>query len=184
MHARKPIASVASFAERKRVPRKAPGDLERAAAPDTYHGDRQTVLRWLNNALATELVCVLRYRLHRSMARGLGADRIAEEFLLHADEELSQADMIAERIVQLGGEPDFAPDTLQARSHLQYVSVASISEMVRENLAAKRLAMESYVAFLQYLGEDDPTTRRMLESILSVEQAHADELTELLQDDG
>jgi bacterioferritin len=181
MHARKPTAAIASFADRKRVPRQAPGGPERAAVPETYRGDRQTVLRRLNDALATELVCVLRYRLHHFKAHSLGANRIAEEFLLHADEELSQADMIAGRIVQLGGEPDFAPDTLQARSHLQYVAVAATVDMVRENLAAKRLAIDSYEALLQYLGEDDPTTRRLLESILGVEQAHADELLELLQ---
>lgn len=184
MHAQKPIAAVASFADRKRLPRKAQGGLKRAAEPDTDRSDRQSVLQWLNNALATELVCLLRYRLHHFMARALGAHRIAEEFLLHADEELSQADMIAERIVQLGGEPDFAPDTLQARSHLHYVSAASTIEMVRENLAAKRLAIDSYEAFLQYLGEDDPITRRMLESIVGVEQAHADELLELAQGEG
>jgi len=181
MHARKPVATVASIADRKPLRRKAAAGLERAAAPDSYRGDRQTVLRMLNNALATELICVLRYRRHHFTARGLSANRIAEEFLLHADEELSQADLIAERIVQLGGEPDFAPNTLQARSPIQYVCVGSINEMVRENLVAKRLAIESYQAFLQYLGEDDPTTRRMLESIVGVEQAHADELLELLQ---
>lgn len=183
MHARKP-AAVASFADSKRLRRKAGGGLEHAAAPNTDRGDRQTVLRMLNDALATELICVLRYRRHHFTARGLTATRIADEFLLHADEELSQADMLAERIVQLGGEPDFAPNTLQSRSHLEYVPLTSIMEMVRENLAAKRAAIDSYQALLAYVGENDPITRRMLESILAVEQAHADELLDLVQAGG
>jgi bacterioferritin len=153
------------------------------AVPDTYRGDRNAVLRFLNEALATAIVCVLRYRRHHFTARSLASTRIAEEFLLHADEELAHADLIAERIVQLGGEPDFAPATLQERSRAQYVAVASIVEMVRENLVAARIAIDGYRGLIDYLGKDDPTTRRTLEGILGVEAAHADELLELLQGD-
>jgi len=150
--------------------------LRRMARPEA-------VLGLLNEALATEIVCMLRYRRHHFMARTLAAQRSAEEFLVHADEELAHADLIAERLIQLGGEPDFAPDTLKARSHAQYVAASSIVEMVRENLVAERIAIESYRALLEQLGENDPTTRRMLEGILGVKEAHADELLDLLQSD-
>lgn len=153
------------------------------AVTDTYRGDRKTVLRFLNEALATEIVCALRYRRHHFIARGLAATRIAEEFLVHADEELSHADVIAERIVQLGGEPDFSPDTLKARSHAEYVAPGTIVEMVRENLVAQRVAIDSYRGLIEYLGENDPPTRRMLEGIVGVEAAHAEELLDLLQHD-
>jgi bacterioferritin len=157
--------------------------VELGVVADHYHGDRKAVLRLLNDALATKIVCMLRYRRHHFMARGLAAQRIAEEFLVHADEELAHADLIAERMVQLGGEPDFAPETLQPRSHAQYVAASSIIEMVRENLVAERIAIESYRGLIQQLGKNDPTTRSMLEAILGVEEAHADELLDLLQGD-
>ena len=153
------------------------------AVADTYRGDRTAVVRFLNEALATEIVCALRYRRHHFMARGLASQRIADEFLVHADEELAHADVIAERIIQLGGEPDIAPDTLKARSHAEYVAAGSVVEMVRENLLAQRVAIDSYRGLIQYLGENDPTTRRMLEGIVAVEEAHADELLDLLQND-
>jgi bacterioferritin len=150
---------------------------------DHYRGDRKAVLHLLNEALATEIVCMLRYRRHHFMARNLAAARIAQEFLVHADEELAHADLIAERLIQLGGEPDFAPDTLQARSHAQYVAAHSIVEMVRENLVAERVAIDSYRSLIRQLGKHDPATRRMLEGILGVKEAHADELLDLLQSD-
>ncbi len=166
-----------------RVRRLARSEVKLGVVTDLYRGDRKAVLRLLNEALATEIVCMLRYRRHHFMARSLGNGRIAEEFLVHADEELAQADLIADRIVQLGGEPDFAPDTLKERSHAEYLPATTVVEMLREDLVAERIAIDSYRSLIQYLGESDPTTRRMLEGILGVEEAHADELLDLLQGD-
>jgi bacterioferritin len=179
----KQIAAVASIADvrnsskPRRMARTQPAP---AAVTETFRGDREAALRLLNEALATELVCVLRYRRHHFMARGLGATRSAEEFLLHADEELAHADLIAERIVQLGGEPDFAPGPLRDRCHADGMPARTIVEMLRENLAAARIAIDSYGGLIESLGESDRTTRRMLEGILGVQAAHADELLELL----
>jgi bacterioferritin len=183
MSASKVIAAVTSLAASKRVRPKTRQDIGPGGRMDRYRGDRPTVVRCLNKALATEIVCALRYRRHHFTARSLGSERIAEEFLLHADEELSQADLIAGRIVQLGGEPDFAPDTLNERSHLEYVAGGSVAEMIRENLDAKRIAINTYRELIEYIGANDPTTRRMLEGILALEQSHADELLDLLQTD-
>jgi bacterioferritin len=157
--------------------------VELSVVTDHSRADRLTLLRLLNEVLASEVVCMLRDRRHHFIARTLAAPRIAHEFLVHADEDLAHADLIAERLVQLGGEPDFAPDTLQARSHAQFVAATSIVEMVQENLVAERVAIERYHGLLQHLGKNDPTTRRMLEGILSVKAAHADELLDLLQSD-
>jgi bacterioferritin len=156
--------------------------MRRMAVTETYRGDRTTMLRFLNEALATELVCVLRYRRHHFMARSLAAQRLAQEFLVHADEELAHADLIAERIVQLGGAPDFAPGTLCERSHAHYAAANTLVEMVRENLVAARISIDSYRGQIEALGESDRTTRRMLEGILGVQEAHADELVALLED--
>jgi bacterioferritin len=174
-------AAVASIAHGKKLRRTDRANIDIAAGTESYQGDRTAVLRFLNEALATALVCVLRYRRHHFMARDLPSKRIAQEFLVHADEELSHADLIAERIVQLGGEPDFAPATLQQRSHTEYVAVDSAGDMVRENLAAERIAIDRLRRLIAYVGERDPTTRRMLEGILGVEEAHAEELSELIQ---
>jgi bacterioferritin len=146
-----------------------------------YSADRETVLKQLNDSLATELVCVLRYRRHYFMAKGIHSKGIAGEFLAHSNEEQGHADLLAARIVQLGGEPDFSPDGLTRRSHAEYVEGATLTEMIREDLVAERIAIDSYRAFIQYLGDKDPTTRRLLESILAVEEQHADELADLLQ---
>jgi bacterioferritin len=146
-----------------------------------YSADRETVLKQLNDSLATELVCVLRYRRHYFMAKGIHSKGIAGEFLAHSNEEQGHADLIAARIVQLGGEPDFSPDGLTHRSHAEYVEGATLTEMIKEDLVAERIAIDSYRAFIQYLGDKDPTTRRLLESILAVEEQHADELADLLQ---
>jgi bacterioferritin len=156
--------------------------IEEGAVTASYGADRDTVLQMLNEALATELVCVLRYRRHYFMAKGLESKSIAEEFLAHSNEEQAHADQIAERIVQLGGEPDFSPDSLSARSHAEYVEADSLVDMIRENLVAERIAIDSYRAMVQYLSNGDTTTRRMLEEILQVEEEHADELLDLLQD--
>ena len=145
-----------------------------------YSADRATVLKLLNDSLATELVCVLRYRRHHFMARGIHSQSVAQEFLDHSNEELGHADEIAERIVQLGGAPDFAPAGLAGRSHAEYVEGHSLAGMIREDLVAERIAIDSYRDIIRYLGDQDPTTRRMMEGILAVEEQHADELADLL----
>ena len=141
---------------------------------------RQDVLRLLNDALATELTCVLRYRRHHFTAQGVSSPKIAEEFLVHANEETAHGDMIAERIVQLGGEPDFAPTTLMSRSHADYDESLDLQAMIRANLIAERVAIEAYGQMIKLIGDKDSTTRRMLETILSQEQEHADELSDWL----
>jgi bacterioferritin len=155
--------------------------LDAGAVTDGYGADRVAVLKLLNEALATEVVCMLRYRRHHFMANGIQSQSIADEFLLHSNEEQGHADQLAARIVQLGGEPDLAPEGLAARSHAEYVAGATLLDMIRENLVAERIAIDSYREFIQYLGERDPTTRRLLEAILAVEEEHADELAGLLQ---
>jgi bacterioferritin len=156
--------------------------IEEGAVTAGYSADRSEVLRLLNEALATETVCVLRYRRHHFMARGIDAKSTADEFLVHSNEEQGHADSIAERIVQLGGEPDFSPDSLTSRSHAEYVAGGSLVEMIREDLVAERIAIDSYREMIQYLGDQDPTTSQMLKGILAVEEQHADELADLLQD--
>lgn len=145
-----------------------------------YSADRDVVLKMLNDSLATELVCVLRYRRHHFMARGIHSQSVAQEFLDHSNEEQGHADQIAERMVQLGGAPDFAPSGLESRSHAQYVEGNSLASMIREDLVAERIAIDSYRDIIHYLGDKDPTTRRMMEDILAVEETHADELADLL----
>ncbi len=155
--------------------------IERGAVTDGYRADRAAVLKLLNDALATELVCVLRYKRHYYMATGIHAQSVAAEFLEHAVEEQSHADSIAKRIVQLGGEPDLDPDRLSGRSHAQYVEGKDLADMIREDLIAERIAIDSYAEVIRYLGDDDPTTRRMLEDILAAEEEHADDLISLLR---
>jgi bacterioferritin len=145
-----------------------------------YSANREIVLRLLNDSLATELVCVLRYRRHHFMARGIHSQSVAQEFLDHSNEELGHADEIAERIVQLGGEPDFAPTGLVGRSHAEYVEGDTLASMIKEDLVAERIAIDSYRDIIKYLGDQDPTTRRMMEGILAVEEEHADDLADLL----
>ena len=156
--------------------------IEEGAVTEYYGADRAAVIKLLNEALATEIVCTLRYRHNYFVARGLKAKVAAAEFLEHANAELAHADSIAERIVQLGGEPDLNPETLTSRSHAEYRIGRTLSEMIRENLIAERIAIESYRQIARYVGEDDPTTRRLMESILEVEEEHADDLADLLVD--
>ncbi len=156
--------------------------IEEGAVTQGYSADRDKVLQMLDEALATELVCVLRYRHDYFVARGLKAKVAAQEFLEHATQELEHADAIAERIMQLGGEPNFNPAGLIERSHSEYRLGKTLQEMIRENLVAERIAIDSYRQMIQYVGNDDPTTRRMLEGILAVEEEHADDLADLLQD--
>ncbi len=155
-------------------------NLEEGAVTEGYSGDLETVLKLLNEALATEIVCCLRYRRHYFMANGVNSESVKAEFKEHADQELEHADSLAERIVQLGGKPDFNPDTLTKRSHAEYVEGKSLTDMIKENLVAERIAIDSYREMVQYLGEKDPTSRRLLESILAVEEEHAEDLSSLL----
>lgn len=154
--------------------------IEEGAVTAGYSADRSVVLTLLNNALATEIVCMLRYRRHHFMARGIHAKSTADEFLVHSNEEQGHADRIAERIVQLGGQPDFSPNSLSGRSHAEYVAGGSLISMIMEDLVAERIAIDSYREFIQYLGDKDPTTSQMLKEIMTVEEEHADELADLL----
>ena len=156
--------------------------IEEGAVTENYGANREKVLALLNEALATELVCVLRYRHDYFMARGLESKAAADEFLEHANEELQHADEIAERIVQLGGEPLFDPNGLTGRSHSEYRIGRTLQEAIKENLVAERIAIDSYREMIQFIGDSDPTTRRMLEDILATEEEHADDLADLLQD--
>ncbi|MBX9963935.1 MAG: bacterioferritin [Burkholderiales bacterium] len=145
-----------------------------------YGADREVVLKLLNDALATEIVCVLRYRRHHFMAKGIQSKSIPDEFMAHSNEEQYHADQIADRIVQLGGEPDFAPHGLVNRSHAEYVEGMSLVDMITENVVAERITIDSYRDIIQYIGDRDPATRRMLKGILAAEKQHADELADLL----
>ena len=154
--------------------------IEEGAVTEGYRGDRTEVLKLLNEALATELVCVLRYRRHHFMARGIASKSVADEFLVHSNEEQGHADRIAERIVQLGGEPDFSPEGLTARSHAEYIAGTTLVDMIKEDLVAERIAIDSYREIIEYIDHDDPTTSRLMKDILAVEEEHADELSDLL----
>lgn len=154
--------------------------IENGAVTDGYSADRETVIKLLNEALATELVCVLRYKRHYFMANGIHADSVAAEFLEHATDEQGHADQIAARIVQLGGAPNFNPEGLLTRSHAEYVEGDTLTDMIKEDLVAERIAIDSYREMVSYFGNDDPTSRRMIEGILAVEEEHADDLVSLL----
>ncbi|MEZ4473465.1 MAG: ferritin-like domain-containing protein [bacterium] len=154
--------------------------IENGAVTEGYKAQRETVIRLLNEALATEIVCVLRYRRHHFMAQGINAQSVAAEFLLHANEEQVHADQIAARIVQLGGEPDFNPAGLVSRSHAEYIEGRDLVEMIKEDLVAERIAIDSYREMVAWLGASDSTTRRMLEGILAMEEEHADDLAGML----
>ncbi len=154
--------------------------IEEGAVTEGYAADRDQVLKLLNEALATEIVCMLRYKRHYFMATGVHAESVAAEFLEHATQEQEHADAIATRIVQLGGEPDFSPDTLTKRSHAEYIPGNTLIDMIKEDLVAERIAIDSYKEMIEVIGNDDTTTRRMLEWILSIEEEHADDLAGLL----
>ena len=151
------------------------------AVTEGYGGNTETAVKILNTALATEIICVLRYKRHYFMARGIHSGPVAAEFLEHAGEEQEHADRIAERIVQLGGKPDFAPDGLSARSHSEYVEGNSLVDMIKEDLVAERIAIDSYREMIRYFDPFDSTTRKMLEEIEATEEEHADDLADLLQ---
>ena len=154
--------------------------VEKGAVTQGYAANRDVVLRLLNEALATEIVCTLRYRRHYYMASGLLAESVKQEFLEHAQEEQEHADLLAQRIVQLDGAPNFSPQGLAERSHAEYVECSSLDEMVRENLVAERVAIDSYKEMIRYLGDDDPTTTRLLKTILAVEEEHAEDLASMM----
>jgi bacterioferritin len=157
-------------------------DIEDGAITPTYSADREAVIKLLNDALATEYVCVLRYYRHYFMAKGMLADAVKGEFLEHAQQEQAHAGKLAERIVQLGGEPEFNPDLISGLSHAQYVAGSTLKEMVYEDLVAERIAVDSYREIIQYIGEKDPTTRRIFEDILAQEEEHADDMADILKD--
>jgi bacterioferritin len=164
----------------KEAIRAAAGKISEGAVTEGYRGNRQEVIAMLNDALATELLCVMRYKRHYYTAKGLEIEAIKGEFLQHAQEEQSHADMIAERIVQLNGEPDFNPQTLTERSHAHYDESADIKDMIRANLVEERVAIEAYRQMIERIGDDDPTTRHMLVQIMAQEEEHADDMSDLL----
>ncbi len=155
--------------------------IEEGAVTEGYSADRETVIKVLNEALATEIVCVLRYKRHYFMASGINAEGVAAEFLQHATDEQGHADQIAQRIVQLGGAPNFNPEGLLMRSHAEYVEGETLTDMIKEDLVAERIAIDSYREIIAYVGNDDPTTRRLMETILAVEEEHADDMLNLLK---
>lgn len=169
------LTDVQTLRERARA------EIDKGPITDSYGADLPRVIQVCNEALATELVCVLRYKRHYFTATGINAEPVAAEFLQHAAEEQAHADQIAARIVQLGGSPDFNPDTLTARSHAQYDASAELLDMIREDLVAERVAIASYLEIIQWLGNGDPTTRRMFEGILEQEEEHADDLVGFLE---
>ena len=154
--------------------------IENGAVTEGYKADRPTVIKLLQEALATEIVCVLRYKRHYFMAQGIHAQAVQAEFLEHANEEQQHADQIAERITQLGGAPNFNPEGLLTRSHAEYVEGDSLVDMIKEDLVAERIAIDSYSDMVRYFGNDDSTSRRLMESILAMEEQHADDLANLL----
>ncbi|WP_449467317.1 ferritin-like domain-containing protein [Stenotrophomonas humi] len=173
-------AQPAGISDRKTLRTNARKRIEDGAVTPTYSADRKAVIKLLNDALATEWVCVLRYYRHYYMAKGMLADSVKAEFLEHAQQEQAHADQLAERIVQLGGEPDLNPDTLTARSHAEYKEGGNLRDMVRENLIAERIAIDSYREMINFIGDKDTTTKRILEQILAQEEEHADDFADLL----
>lgn len=176
MHPNQPFLS-----DIKEIRRRARQHMEKGAVTEGYKADLDTALRLLNEALATELVCVLRYKRHQFMAHGLNAQSVAAEFAEHATEEQGHADKLAERITQLGGEPNFNPEGLTSRSHSEYAEGTTLVEMIKEDLVAERIAIESYSEIIRWFGNNDPTTRRLMEEILANEEEHAEDMKSLIE---
>ena len=164
----------------KKIRENARNHMEEGAVTEGYKADRQQVLKVLNEALATEIVCVLRYKRHFYMAKGISSDSVKAEFLQHATEEHKHADWIAERITQLGGEPDFNPKGLADRSHSEYVEGKTLVDMIKEDLVAERIAIQTYQEIIRWLGDGDPTTKILIEQINKVEEEHANDMSDLL----
>ncbi len=165
----------------KEIKARARKEMEQGAVTDNYKADRQAVIKVLNQVLATEMVCVLRYKRHYYMASGINSEAIKAEFLQHATDEQQHAEWVATRITQLNGEPDFNPEGLASRSHSEYAEGHNLVEMIREDLFAERIAIETYAEIVRWLGDKDPTTRRLIEDILKVEEEHAEDMKTLLQ---
>ena len=176
------MSDIAELTDIQTLRARARQDIQSGAVTPSYGADRDKVVQLLNEALATEIVCVLRYKRHYFMAKGLSSQSVAQEFLEHAKEEEQHADMIAERIVQLGGEPDFSPAGLAERSHAEYVTGDTLVDMIREDLVAERIAIDSYREMIQFVGDRDSTTRRMLETVLATEEEHADDLLSFIEE--
>ena len=177
---KKASSTTSTFTPVKTLRERARKNIDKGAITESYHADRKVVIEKLNESLATEWVCVLRYMRHYFTASGMLADSVKAEFLEHAQQEQAHADLIAERIVQLGGEPDLNPDTLTKRSHAEYKEGKNLKDMVRENLVAERIAIDSYRELIEFIGDKDTTTKRMLMQILAEEEEHADEFADLL----
>jgi bacterioferritin len=165
----------------KAIQKRAREKMREGAVTGAYLADRKKVIEVLNEVLATEIVCILRYKNHYFMASGINAGPVAQEFLQHANEEQMHADWVAQRITQLGGTPNFNPDGLATRSHAQYAEGDTLAEMITEDLVAERVAIETYSEIIRWLANDDPTTRRLIEDILKMEEEHADDLASLLE---
>ena len=175
-------ASAGNFvADIKKMRERARRHMQSGAVTESYRADRAQVVKVLNDVLATEIVCVLRYRQHHFAASGMNATPVADEFLEHAKEEQEHADLLASRIVQLGGVPDLNPQTLTGRSHSQYVTAPELRRMIEENLVAERIAIAAYTEIIAWLGNGDPTTRRVYEQILATEEEHAEDMLSLLE---
>jgi bacterioferritin len=174
------VAKKSFLTDIKTLRERARKHIEQGAITEGYKVDVKTAVKILNEALATEIVCVLRYKRHYFMASGIHSEAVAAEFLQHANEEQGHADEIAQRIVQLGGAPDFNPDGLTSRSHAEYVEGETLIDMIKEDLVAERIAIDSYREMIQYFGAEDSTSRRMLEGILAMEEEHADDLVSML----
>jgi bacterioferritin len=170
----KMLSNIQTLRERARK------DIEEGAVTSGYAADRKVVITLLNEALATELVCVLRYKRHYFMAKGIHSESIRAEFLQHGIEEMAHADLLAKRITELGGEPDFSPDGLSERSHAEYVAGDTLNAMIKEDLIAERIAIESYREMIAYLADTDPTTQKLLKEILAMEEEHAEDLASLM----
>ena len=170
-----------ALTDTKTLRKRARQHVEEGAVTTGYAADREAVTQLLNEALATELVCVLRYKRHYFMAKGIHSESVKPEFLQHANEEMAHADSLAQRITELGGEPNFSPDGLSSRSHAEYMPGDSLVSMIKEDLIAERIAIESYRELVAYLGNNDPTTQRMIKEILAMEEEHADDMASLLE---
>jgi bacterioferritin len=175
-----PKTAKPSFTSKEELRKRARKNIEEGAVTSGYKGDRARVIELLNDALATELVCVLRYKRHYFSAKGIVSESVAEEFLQHASEEQQHADQLAERITQLGGEPDMDPRKIADRAHSEYTEGKTLVEMIREDLVNERIAIDSYAEMIRFVGDDDTTTKRMLEEILAKEEEHASEFADLL----
>ncbi|MBP1475288.1 hypothetical protein J7I44_13320 [Frateuria sp. MAH-13] len=174
------MASKPFLTDIEAIRKRAREHIDQGAITAGYTADRETVIKLLNEALATEIVCTLRYKYHYYMASGIHSQAVKAEFLEHAQQEQEHADRIAERITQLDGKPNFNPDGLLSRAHADYAEGADLLDMIKEDLIAERIAIDTYRAIIEYIGSDDPTTRRIMEEVLAQEEEHAEDMATLL----